>query len=606
MSGYLLSVALGPVQDFIAAARRTHDLWFGSHLLSEISKAAALSLHRSGATLIFPAPERPEEELSPGSQLNVANKLLAQVPEGLAPEELARSAQEAAKERWKGFAADALRNIGSTATLAIRLDVWEEQLKDVLEFYAAWVPMGNDYIAARTRVERLLAGRKALRDFLPVKGRAKVPKSSLDGARETVLNEAVQDKTAQGARLRRELRLKQGEQLDAIGLIKRRAVGGAREGGVRFVSVSRVAADVWIRRLWGTQGGRELLRKVEQKCHPDFADPIDDPVFRDFPRECEVLFESRRRVMMKEADLADHLPALGEIDALLRSQKEKVGQPSPYLAILKADGDRMGSAISNLRSPEEHRRLSRQLARFAAAARAIVAECHGSLVYSGGDDVLAFLPLDTCLLAARRLHDEFGRLVGEVAPEVTLSAGVSVGHCLEPLEDLLTRAKEAERNAKEGAGAADERDGLAVSFWTRGGSVIKARAQWGKNLADALDARLQQWIDLFRVGALPDKAAYDLRALAREYERWEITDWPESQLRELLQADALRLLRRKQAKDSGAKETLKALLETVKVPADLTRLADEVMVARRLAVELPRVEERSRGSSALEVRGEPA
>ena len=40
---YLFSVALGPAQEFIAAARRTRDLWFSSWLLSELSKAAAVA-----------------------------------------------------------------------------------------------------------------------------------------------------------------------------------------------------------------------------------------------------------------------------------------------------------------------------------------------------------------------------------------------------------------------------------------------------------------------------------------------------------------------------------------------------------------------------------
>ncbi|MCC6552844.1 MAG: hypothetical protein IT372_07450, partial [Polyangiaceae bacterium] len=48
MSAHLLIVTLGPVQEFIAQARRTRDLWFGSHLLSEISRAAAAELARRG------------------------------------------------------------------------------------------------------------------------------------------------------------------------------------------------------------------------------------------------------------------------------------------------------------------------------------------------------------------------------------------------------------------------------------------------------------------------------------------------------------------------------------------------------------------------------
>jgi CRISPR-associated protein Cmr2 len=47
---YLFTMSLGPVQGFIAAARRTRDLWAGSWLLSEVAKAAANCLHQNGAT----------------------------------------------------------------------------------------------------------------------------------------------------------------------------------------------------------------------------------------------------------------------------------------------------------------------------------------------------------------------------------------------------------------------------------------------------------------------------------------------------------------------------------------------------------------------------
>ena len=36
---YLVNIAIGPVQEFIASARRSRDMWFGSWLLSELSKA---------------------------------------------------------------------------------------------------------------------------------------------------------------------------------------------------------------------------------------------------------------------------------------------------------------------------------------------------------------------------------------------------------------------------------------------------------------------------------------------------------------------------------------------------------------------------------------
>ncbi len=86
MTAHLLALSVGPVQEFIAAARRTRDLWFGSFLLSELSKAAARAISQKGGrqSLIFPAPQR-AEDLEPESPLSVANVLLAEVPAGYEP-----------------------------------------------------------------------------------------------------------------------------------------------------------------------------------------------------------------------------------------------------------------------------------------------------------------------------------------------------------------------------------------------------------------------------------------------------------------------------------------------------------------------------------------
>ncbi|HNJ44386.1 MAG TPA: type III-B CRISPR-associated protein Cas10/Cmr2, partial [Acidobacteriota bacterium] len=66
---HVFVVSIGPVQDFIASARRSRDLWFGSWMLSELAKAAALKIielngNRDGC-LIFPSPNT-INELKPG------------------------------------------------------------------------------------------------------------------------------------------------------------------------------------------------------------------------------------------------------------------------------------------------------------------------------------------------------------------------------------------------------------------------------------------------------------------------------------------------------------------------------------------------------------
>src|SRR5579875_2874024 len=71
---YLLYVSIGPVQPFIASARRTRDLWFGSYLLSELSRTVADTLMKHGGQLIFPAPST-KQDLA--QIYSVANKVVA-------------------------------------------------------------------------------------------------------------------------------------------------------------------------------------------------------------------------------------------------------------------------------------------------------------------------------------------------------------------------------------------------------------------------------------------------------------------------------------------------------------------------------------------------
>ena len=65
--------------------------------------------------------------------------------------------------------------------------------------------------------------------------------------------------------------------------------------------------------------------------------------------------------------------------------------------MLVADGDRMGAAISEIGDMKGHQDFSSTLSEFAGKAKKVVESFHGVCVYTGGDDVLAFLPLDTCL-----------------------------------------------------------------------------------------------------------------------------------------------------------------------------------------------------------------
>ena len=160
---YLLQISVGPVQDFISAARRTRDLWFGSNMLSEISKAVALSVNDDGGNLIFPAPEC-DDDLKPDSDLSVANVILAEFKDSdsVKLKAVSDKALEAAKSRLKIYAEKVFERMKSY----IVKDRWDSQLDDVIEFYRAWTPIDGDYVSARRNVARLLAARKNIRELL--------------------------------------------------------------------------------------------------------------------------------------------------------------------------------------------------------------------------------------------------------------------------------------------------------------------------------------------------------------------------------------------------------------------------------------------------------
>jgi CRISPR type III-B/RAMP module RAMP protein Cmr6 len=234
MTKHLFVISIGSVQDFISAARRTRDLWFGSHLLSEISKAAAKAIAEEGGELIFPALERGHLDLEPSDEVdafNVANIIVAELPESITdPSKVNEMARIAAKSAWLRYANETKKEADKLDRNAVNPDIWQEQVTDVDEqtfdvipIYAAWVLLGPNYQKDRKCLMRLLSGRKSIRDFNPPTERHLIiPKSSLDGARESVLtkNKNIRKKMA----LR--LRLGNGEQLCAVALTKR--LGGGK------------------------------------------------------------------------------------------------------------------------------------------------------------------------------------------------------------------------------------------------------------------------------------------------------------------------------------------------------------------------------------------
>ena len=165
-------------------------------------------------------------------------------------------------------------------------------------------------------------------------------------------------------------------------------------------------------------------------------------------------------------------------------------------------------------SPAYHAAISHALANFALRCVRMVVEekFSGRVVYAGGDDVLALLPVEHALPAARDLRALFGGQVREsrverghdgpryeveficenearfptgylvidgrpmmvMGPQATASVGIAIAHHKQPLVSAIESAREAEKAAKD----LYNRNAFMVTFLKRSGERLQAGAQW--------------------------------------------------------------------------------------------------------------------------------
>jgi CRISPR-associated protein Cmr2 len=148
----------------------------------------------------------------------------------------------------------------------------------------------------------------------------------------------------------------------------------------------------------------------------------------------------------------------------------------------------------------------------------VEAEHLGRVLYAGGDDVLAMLPVADLTAAMQRLRQAYsgvgdddidraafarprtlvckngfaaldGRLMRMMGERATASCGAVVAHHQAPLGAVLRELRRAEKRAKEEGG----RDAFSITVVKRSGGALYLTAKWGEALAalDALNAFLR-------------------------------------------------------------------------------------------------------------------
>jgi CRISPR-associated protein Cmr2 len=500
---HLLAISIGPVQEFIAAARRTSDLAAGSRLLADIARSVVQVLADVPAcTLIFPA--RRDD--------NPPNKVLVELPDGVCPKEVAAHAKEAAKaelrKQWDA-ALQTLSDHSRTQKYDIDTELGNEQIDRLLEFYAAWNRSeGDDYQAQRKRTDELLAARKNLRDFaVPPSDRVAPPnihgKSPLDPAFECVLRSipdtATGEKSEPGV-----LALRKTEYLDAISIVKR------------------------------VRGYEEREKVLSTRYFARLHTAPNSPLIYDWDDE------------------------------------DKIPEKYPYFAVLVADGDAVGDLLSRKKSLGEHQDFSRTLVQFAAFADQCVRKSNGQLVYAGGDDVLALLPVRTAISCAQEIACGYA----DTIRDGTLSAGVAVVHYRQPLFLSLMAARDAERQAK-----AAGRNRLCLALHPRGGRPLFATYPWRDWENSGAWSCLATWTQAFDSQILTRGIAYEIRGLAQEF--GAVRDSiGRSVPSDLLRLEAERIWNRKRSE--GGQKPPGFPQDAAASPETLTRFADLLVAARFL------------------------
>lgn len=363
---------------------------------------------------------------------------------------------------------------------------------------------------------------------------------------------------------------KPGEHLGALPALKRlwptmfadevgRAVGSITSAGAqRFVVSTHTMAlahqlDRWL--AAGAPGADKLREALANKP----AEPVALPRKLALDHGQHPAFDLAKRLpalLDAQDDLDDREPAAAQARALTQLIKNTLGSAGTgparietYYSLLLMDGDHMGAWLAGgdahaisyresfhpqvragfdahalrqplLRayaqqkralSPNRHLAISGALNDFSliVARQVIEGEHLGRLIYAGGDDVMAMLPVADLLPAMQRLSVAYAghdpdhsagdreglalkngfalldsprtgrRLMRMMGDRATASCGAVVAHHQAPLAAVLRELRLAEKRAKGEGG----RDAFSLTLIKRSGGALFVTAKWGEPVA---------------------------------------------------------------------------------------------------------------------------
>lgn len=516
-NNHLFLFTIGPVQSFIAQARKTQDLYAGSQILSCLVRVGILAFEQefNGSKVIFPTFDRKASEVS------LPNRFVAKISNHeWTTEELKAKAgkiQEAVKTALNEIAGLSLSN-ASTSTF----DAFEKQLSGHLDIFWAFQPLEGNFSAAYKTLESLVGAVKNVRPFEQYAETGR--KCSIDGIgnvlfyKNTEGNQKPAYITAEAKRLNTFL-LNPGEGLSAASFVKRFYPKADKLPSTAEVALMHDEKQLSEERKKMLDCYKMLFTKEKliEACLAMFkngwlekariTNPAEHEDWYDQSDDYQMLFEENLTV--KVMPDATQLGLVRNLHAQLKSSFK-----TKYYALILFDGDSMGKWLAGENNVTKdnleafHTELSGLLSKFGSQARQSLSRESGNgyAVYAGGDDFMGFVNLHHLFDVMRNLREQFHEQVNEkLAPfkkadkELTFSAGIVIAHYKTPFSEVLQKARSIEKRAKKEG----DKNAFAITVLKHSGEVQETGYKWD---ADADSPYLtSNWMALAHIVEALDK-----------------------------------------------------------------------------------------------------
>lgn len=484
---YLMRVSVGPVQEFISEARKTIDLYIGSHLLSEVTKKSMKPITKNYGrdAVIYPFIED-----SKFADNSIPNLYMAVIPE----DALDTIIPQMEKEIYDFLKEKGDKVLGKMPDYTLFEALWRYQIDNL--FYLNWVAipiikdeLNNSYRTKVRYVQDCLEERKLTRTFGYWEG-SNAKKCVQCGHRESIRDE-IYLKLQKDKKFRS--KIKKNEKLCAVCLFKRflepKDIEKDKPGFESVVDVSvRNFKKLLVENYKIDEEVQDYLKSINEIIK--FLDDIPADKIEDLSGEWFYLDNLSNNYLKNEYEVENtRIKQLEELsknaqDALDAVYKKVDKTPSKYYTIVSMDGDDMGKLMSGEYLDDQkftidyQKQLSRILRDIGAKSSDLIKEPirgNGFCVYSGGDDLLAFLPIERALPVINDTRFIFSEEFKKIGEKPTSSAGIVILHYHYPLRKALNEARKSIEKAKEWF---KDKDAFVITLIVSSGTEITWGSKW--------------------------------------------------------------------------------------------------------------------------------